>query len=284
MPITHNLTLGIELPKTQVGDWLLLPYPINTTYQSIQEFSIKATGDVRRHDFFYAITQSTWAEWRCEATVQPRQVDVSAAVRALTLSDYQGRFDGEFYCQPDRWVQSHHPIIQQRAHEFRNSTDLVLELIEKLFNHTLDVLNYGNPIQGLYTTQQALDNNCVDCGGYATYLAALCRACQIPTRLVSGFWAGHTHNDMHAWLECLLPDGQWLPLDPSVAWLRVRGRTNKLGGFNYLGSDRIVMNVGSHHEIHHAGQILPLGIIQTPLLINAVGHIDYLTSYQLRTV
>lgn len=281
---TYNLVLRVELSKTQTDGWLLLPYPTTTGYQNIQAMTIAAAGEVEKHDLFYAITKPAWAEWRCRATVQPRDVDLTPAVRALALADYQGRFDGEFYCQPDLSVQSQHPVILQRAGEFKNSTTLVLELINKLFDHTLELLHYGDPIQGLYTTQQALERNYVDCGGYATYLAALCRACQIPTRIVSGFWVGHHHNDMHAWLECLLPDGQWLPLDPSVAWLRARGRTIKLGGFNYLGSDRIVMSTGSHHEIHHGDQRLPLGIIQTPLLVSPTGQIDYLSSYRLRVV
>ena len=88
---------------------------------------------------------------------------------------------------------------------------------------------------------------------------------------------------MHAWLECLLPNSDWLPLDPSVAWLRRAKRTYNLGGFNQIGSDRIVMNTGSQHDIQLPGLRLTLGIIQTPLFVKTTGDIEYIQTYQLKT-
>ena len=281
-PRTYHLRYQVHLSTTRTDGWLLLPYPTATDYQSVQNVQLNAAGTVTRHDFYYLIEQPTWAELDCDVTVEPRKINLTQASN-LKADQYIGHFDGEFYCQSDNWIQSDDPAIETLARQYKEKYNTVTDLIHALFNHTLETLRYGEPIAGLYTTQQALTLPCVDCGGFSTYLAALCRACQIPTRLISGFWAGHKHNDMHAWLECLLPDGQWLPLDPSVAWLRQAGRTYNLGGFNVVGSDRIVINTGSQHSIQLPNQRLDLGIIQTPLFIQANGKIEYLTNYQVQT-
>ncbi|EKD76531.1 MAG: hypothetical protein ACD_43C00071G0004 [uncultured bacterium] len=88
---------------------------------------------------------------------------------------------------------------------------------------------------------------------------------------------------MHAWIECLLPNGQWLALDPSVEYLRKQGRTNKLGGFNEIGSDRIVMNTGSHHTVRLGSQTITMDIIQTPTFIATNGDFEYIKNYKILT-
>jgi transglutaminase-like putative cysteine protease len=281
-PRRYHLRYRVSAPKQAAGHWLLLPYPTTTDYQTVEGVELAGPGTASQHDYFYAIQSPDWAEVQCTVTVQPRHYNTAVATK-MTVADYAQHYSDTAYCLPDHWIQSNHPVIQQRAGALLAKQPAVIPLLKALYEHTLTTLTYGDPIPGLYSTQDALERSGVDCGGFVTYLAALCRSCRIPTRLVSGFWAGHTPNAMHAWLECLLPNGIWLAMDPSVDWLRQRGRSKSLGGFNLIGSDRIVMNTGSDHRIQVQGQELTLGIVQTPLLIGPTGGIEYVRDYHLET-
>ena len=44
-------------------------------------------------------------------------------------------------------------------------------------------------------------------------MIALCRACKIPSRYVSGY--NPAEGAMHAWVEVFLPGAGWLGLDPT---------------------------------------------------------------------
>lgn len=148
--------------------------------------------------------------------------------------------------------------------------------IRQCYDQTITNLQYGAPIPGLYTLEDVTRLPAVDCGGFSVYLISLLAAAKIPARLVAGFWAGYTHNTMHAWVEAQLPDGRWLPLDPSTDWLRQRRRTKKLGGFGQVGSDRIVISLGSDHVIHYQQQTYAVGMLQLPMLLAADGTFSYL--------
>jgi hypothetical protein len=144
--------------------------------------------------------------------------------------------------------------------------DVLLKL-KCLNDKVVKQLYYGNPIPGLYTADQALDLEKVDCGGFDSLLAALAIDNNMEARIVSGFWAGYEKNTMHAWLEVKLPDGKIVPLDPSVEHLAQLGRTKKSGGFGYLGSDRIVFAVGCCLPFSVNGQEIKIDLLQHPYLM-----------------
>lgn len=278
----YHLEYGVTLaqPLTE-HERLLLPYPPTTTYQTVYNLDYRGAGEIEQHDRFILLHSATTARISCDVTVQPRRVTIPAAIQC---ADYRARPDSEYYCQPDHFVHSQDPRIQAIAQSVLESEQNNLaRAAEQLYEHTLTTLHYGNPIADLYTTDQALSRACVDCGGFSTYLAALLRACQIPCRMIAGFWAGQRHNDIHAWLEYLLPTGVWVALDPSVDYLRRHGRTHKVAGYNFVGSDRIVLSVGSDHHLHIAGQDIHVGILQTPLLVRADGSHAYISNYQFIT-
>jgi transglutaminase-like putative cysteine protease len=60
------------------------------------------------------------------------------------------------------------------------------------------------------------------CQDFAHLMLSVCRSQQIPARYVSGYLYTGTDQDgllsgdaSHAWVECLLPGGQWLGFDPT---------------------------------------------------------------------
>ena len=120
----------------------------------------------------------------------------------------------------------------------------VVNNAEKINDFVVKKLRYGRPIKGLYSSDRALKEKEVDCGGFSSLFVALCRTANIPARIVSGFWSGYDHNTMHAWAEFLSSNGQWICVDPSIEYLRKHWRTKKYGTFGSIGSDRIILSFG----------------------------------------
>ncbi len=75
-----------------------------------------------------------------------------------------------------------------------------------------------------------------ECTEYAALFVALCRAAGVPARPVTGFLAGKKPNDWHAWAEFMLPNGQWIPVDPTEG---DRGQYNQINSFGNTSNNRI---------------------------------------------
>lgn len=161
-----------------------------------------------------------------------------------------------------------------RTEPFVSSSDQ--PVIRQCYDETIATLHYGAPIPGLYTLADVRRLPEVDCGGFSVYLLSLLAIAHVEARLVAGFWAGYSNNTMHAWVEALLPNGTWFPLDTSTDWLRQRRRTKKMGGYGELGSDRIVISVGSDHVIQHQQQTYTVGMLQLPMILAPDKTFSYL--------
>ncbi len=89
-------------------------------------------------------------------------------------------------------------------------------------------LSRGRQVRGVDPIQDFLfENKRGHCEYFASALAVLCQAVDIPARLVNGYYGGDYNsiggyrqfrqNDAHAWVEVYLPDRGWVTFDPSPA-------------------------------------------------------------------
>jgi len=152
--------------------------------------------------------------------------------------------------------------VEDLANKLMVDEKKVGEIAKKFYEYVRENISYGNPIEGLYSSLDSLEKDVVDCGGYACLLGALLRSVGIPARLVSGVLAGYPGEHMHAWLEFMIPDGSWIPADPSSEKLRLQRRDFKPGGFGIIGNDRIILSLGSNIRI--SNKTFPL--IQLPIV------------------
>lgn len=74
----------------------------------------------------------------------------------------------------------------------------------------------GTPVSDVLAARRGV------CQDYAHLCCALLRSMDIPARYVSGYFAPRplepgdsVEAESHAWVETLLPDGLWLPIDPT---------------------------------------------------------------------
>lgn len=281
LPQTYEIryeTMVKNESAKETSAYIVLPVPPSTDYQTVARMPTFFPENVMmsKDPTFgnqYAYGQLEFAPREQKTvreeytiTVSPRKVSIPDS---FALGEYHPanlarldlmKFKNEYTDAGDERVKK---IVQEVVGEERR----VSEIIKRLNEYVITRLVYGNPIEGLYSSKDALEKEKVDCGGFDTLLAALCIAAGIPARIISGFWAGYDKNDMHAWLEIMLPNGEWIPADPSVEHLARRGRTKKTGALGFAGSDRITLSIGCGIPIIVEEASLTLDILQNPIIV-----------------
>lgn len=91
----------------------------------------------------------------------------------------------------------------------------------RIYRWVRDYMTYKYPPPGGRGATIALRERQGDCGQYADLFITLCRSEGIPARFVGGFSlkenkeTGQLTVGSHVWAEVLLPDGRWVPMDPT---------------------------------------------------------------------
>jgi len=168
------------------------------------------------------------------------------------------------YLSSNKYLRSANKDIVNLARQLKADEENVVMVMKKINNFVISTLIYANPISGLYDAEFALTYRKVDCGGFSTLFASLAMSLGVPCRIVSGFWAGYVKSTMHAWVEFMLPDGTWIPVDASVEQLFEHGKSYKSGHFGFVGSDRIVMSYGCDIPLEFNGKKVFIDILQNP--------------------
>lgn len=106
------------------------------------------------------------------------------------------------------------------AGEVRRTGTSAAQFLLDLNNYIHDFLDYDPDATHVHSRlDEVILKRAGVCQDYAHLMIACCRCQGIPTRYVSGYLYGgegiRGELGTHAWVECLLPNGQWLSLDPT---------------------------------------------------------------------
>jgi transglutaminase-like putative cysteine protease len=94
--------------------------------------------------------------------------------------------------------------IKRVAQELGDSAEWGLSLADRINDWVYQSMTYQHGVTGVRTTAaQALEIGSGVCQDYAHVMLALCRACGLPSRYVSGHLLGQ--GGTHAWVEVVLP-------------------------------------------------------------------------------
>ncbi len=205
---------------------------------------------------------------------------------------YRNIKEKSLYLRPNKFMNGSDPKIQRLSQSIIKDEPRLERIIKKLYDYTLKTLSYGNKTKGLYTYKQALEEKTTDCGGYSNLLISLLQSVKIPCRLVVGHMVmpgrvkstlsqipeqipclapfslfGLTFRSfyMHVWVEVLLPNESWFPLDPSIEWQRSHHRTKSEGGFGHIPADRLVLSYGSGFTYTIEGKDYHVDLLQYPI-------------------
>lgn len=181
----------------------------------------------------------------------------------------------------DSYISGTDPAIQKIADKLFYDETHIKSILETAYQYTLDTLTYGNPTKRLYSYSDVLKKSVTDCGGFSTFLCSLIQSKGIPTRLVVGYVRKknrrktilsklikktYTFDDfsMHAWMEALLPNDIWFPMDPSVEWRRTHMLSTRPGGFGIIPPDRLVVSFGQDISFYFNNTGYRVDILQDP--------------------
>lgn len=126
------------------------------------------------------------------------------------------------YLVPSRFVPTH-PVATQIAEEVRAESDGTVAGFLLALNRAIhDRMDYDPDATHVHSTlDEVVRLQAGVCQDFTHLMLACARSQGIPSRYVSGYLyvgaAAGMRGDQatHAWLECLLPDGRWLALDPT---------------------------------------------------------------------
>ncbi len=213
-----------------------------------------------------------------QAAISPVKSEVPEGV---LLTHYPST--SSIFKNPTEHLEAGDERIKALSKEAVGDAKDVATALRRINESVMGRLEYGNPIKDLYGALEALNHVKVDCGGYDSLFVALCIAAGIPARIVSGFWAGYSKNDMHAWVEVQLPDGSWLPADPSTESLVKQGRTHKFGKLGSVGSDRIIFSIGCDIPVEVSNKVKKVDILQHPFVSASGGEASFAVEAAMQT-
>lgn len=286
---TAAIKFSLEFPKNR-GELLIFSLPQTNHYQNIFKINLipprkwKTVKDKQWGNKILVLTlNDVKKKSMINFQINPKSFKISIN-KNYKLSDYQ-----KIKIFPNRFISGQDNKIRQIAKKIIGKEQNLAKIIKKLYNFTLNYLYYGRPITGLYSYKQAMEERVTDCGGFSTFLASLLQSLNIPCRLVVGFiikkdilkkflsmlhvscYMFH-HLTIHAWLEVLLPDNSWFPLDPSIDWRRRKGLSKRQGGFGIIPADRLVTSFGCDFNIKVNNKNFTIDLLQKPIYVNFISN------------
>lgn len=113
------------------------------------------------------------------------------------------------FLRPERLIESDNPAIVAKAHELKTAARLFAWV-----NANLRYTGFDGDDKGAFYALKARKG---DCSEFSFLFAALCRANQIPAKVVFGYVCDRdarlSPDDYHSWVE-FLDDGRWEIADP----------------------------------------------------------------------
>jgi transglutaminase-like putative cysteine protease len=126
------------------------------------------------------------------------------------------------FLAPSRFVMETAGAAELAEKVLRESHGVTTQFLLGLNRYLFEHLTYDPHVTDVHSTvAEVLELRAGVCQDFAHLMIACCRSVGVPARYVSGYLhssrgSGIRGNEgMHAWLECPLPDGNWLALDPT---------------------------------------------------------------------
>jgi len=118
------------------------------------------------------------------------------------------------FLKEESYIEKENEKIKETAKSIEGKNDL--EIVRNIYRYVLDNMEYVLHGKKSFGAVKALRLKKGDCSEYADLFVALCRAREIPARVVSGYTVNpDTKTSKHNWVEVYLQKYGWVPFDPS---------------------------------------------------------------------
>ncbi|MGB0932061.1 MAG: transglutaminase domain-containing protein [Chitinophagales bacterium] len=120
------------------------------------------------------------------------------------------------YLKHESNFQKNNKKIQEQAKQLIGKDEE--ETISNIFNFVIEHLEYHNFVEEDRGAKKALKQQRGDCTEYSELMITLCRANNIPAKIVSGkTLSGNQEVGLHNWVEIYMDEYGWVPFDPTHA-------------------------------------------------------------------
>ena len=150
----------------------------------------------------------------------------------------------------EKSIEKDHDSIQEIAAGIEGRTEV--DVVHKIYEYVIDHMEYASSSRRSRGAVMALQRGEGDCTEYADLFVALCRAKDIPARVVNGYTVRFdSESPKHNWAEVYLQGYGWIPFDPSAGDVEhpiMRGRafSRMRPGYFYLSHIRNDDMLGIH--------------------------------------
>jgi hypothetical protein len=119
----------------------------------------------------------------------------------------------EPFLKHEKNIEKDDPQIQRIAKAMKAQSET--GIVKQIYAYVLDNMEYGGFEEKNLGALDAVKNNKGDCSEYTALFVALCRAKDIPARVVYGYTSEYKDTPKHAWAEVFFEKHGWVPFDPT---------------------------------------------------------------------
>jgi len=130
------------------------------------------------------------------------------------------------YLKQERYIEKDHQLIREIADGIEGNTDI--DIAKNVYEYVAENLEYAVTWRRGLGAVKALQRGKGDCTEYSDLFVAICRAKNIPARVITGYTVRRDSKPPgHNWVEVYLQGYGWVPFDPTSGEIEnvlIRGR------------------------------------------------------------
>jgi hypothetical protein len=150
--------------------------------------------------------------------------DLSMAEKDSQDGLYEMR-DLDDFLKDEKFIEKDNPMIQAIANTI--TTDVPLSTVRKIYDYVINNMEYTGYEPRSKGATEAAQLKKGDCTEYSDLFVALCRAKNIPARVVSGYMTKFYQTPKHNWVEVYIKPYGWVPFDPTVGDVKDESTKNE---------------------------------------------------------
>lgn len=145
-----------------------------------------------------------------EGNAEVRNYDIKTA--EILDKNISPEKDLSKYLQPELYIESDDPFIKSIADKIGGNT--TEEIVQNIYEYEQKNIKY-TVIPGTLGAKKTLQAHAGKCSEFSAAMVALCRAKNIPARIVIGFFA-REQDQPHDWVEVYYDKYGWVMYDPTA--------------------------------------------------------------------
>lgn len=183
---------------------------VNIDY-SVSPYKIYEIGGNQYIDFVFDRPRESFV-LKMRLDIELYRYDLTTARTAFNHS-VNKTLSAEKYLRNELFLRRKHKRIQEIADTISGENQL--EIVRNIYDFVVNHLDYNDGIRENLGAIKALKKGHGDCTEYSDLFVTLCRAKDIPARVVAGCVTELSTNSNHHWTEVFLEDVGWVPFDPT---------------------------------------------------------------------